>query len=74
MHHALCIDDFGKFKVTERLEADIYDLIEGFTAYGKPILLTTNGTGKVLEPQFSPDRGPAIIRRIRDFCTPIAFV
>lgn len=71
---ALCIDDFGKFKVTERFETDIYDLFEGFTSYGKPILLTTNGTASVLAPQFSADRGPAILRRIIDYCTPISFL
>lgn len=70
---ALCIDDFGKFKATERLEADIFDLIEGFTAAGKPILLTTNGTGSTMLDKFSAERGPSIVGRIREFCASISF-
>lgn len=70
---SLCLDDFGTFKATERLEADIFDLIEGFVSAGKPVLITTNGTGDVQLAQFSAERGPAIVGRIREFCSSISF-
>jgi len=63
----LFIDDLGKNKMTERVEADLYDVIETRTSNRKPILFTTNFAGKDLIHKFSEDRGKPIISRIREF-------
>lgn len=69
----LFIDDFGKEKATERVESELFDIIEHRTSTGRPILLTTNGVGDTLRDKFTPDRGGPIIERIREFCTGINF-
>ena len=69
----LFIDDFGKFKVTERVEAELFDIIEFRTGHGLPILLTTNGTKATFAQAFSPDRSGPIFGRLREFCEFINF-
>lgn len=66
----LFIDDFGKSKMTERVEADLFDVLEVRAANLKPCIITTN-FGKDLEAKLTADRGPAIIARLREFCHPI---
>lgn len=68
----LFLDDLGKEKLTERVEADLFDVIETRTSNQKPILITTNYDGQTLiATKFSADRGPAIVSRIREFTTSI---
>ena len=63
------IDDLGKSKLTERVEASLFELIERRTRDLKPIIFTTNfTTGNELLATMSTDRGPAIVSRIREFC------
>lgn len=70
---ALFIDDLGKFKLTERVEAELFDIVEFFTSRGKPLMFTTNGSSATLANQMSADRGPAIIGRVREFCKCVQF-
>lgn len=69
----LFIDDLGKFKLTERVESDLFDLFEQRAAYLRPILCTTNAVGEVLEKMMSPDRGAPLVARIREFCESVMF-
>lgn len=70
----LCFDDFGKMKLTERVESELSGLVETRIAHLKPIIVTTNFTGEALTQKMTEDRGAALVRRIREFCTPIAFI
>jgi DNA replication protein DnaC len=67
----LFIDDLGKEKLTERVEVDLFDVIESRAANHRPIIYTSNFVGETLLAKMTPDRGPAILGRIREFCTAI---
>jgi len=65
----LFLDDLGKCKLTDRVEADLFDLIETRTSNKRPIFITTNYDGKTLLTRLSPDRGAPMIARLREFST-----
>ena len=69
----LFLDDFGKGKFTERVEVELFGLIERRTANCLPIILTTNFVGESLEARMSPDRGAPLVRRLREFCGDVCF-
>lgn len=69
----LFIDDFGKFKVTERMEDAVHRVIEHCTGHATPILMTTNGNRDQLSEAFSSDRREPIFERLREFCRGVNF-
>ena len=64
----LFFDDLGKLKLTERAETELFGLIERRCAARLPIIATTNDTGDSLAARMTDNRGPAMIRRLREFC------
>lgn len=66
-------DDLGKLKLTERAEVELFGVIERRCAAELPIIVTTNDTGDTLASRMTDNRGPALIRRLREFCEPIQF-
>lgn len=69
----LFIDDLGKWKLTERVESELWHVIEERTSRKRPIIITTNATGETLKQQAAdakttPDRVDPILERIREFC------
>lgn len=66
-------DDLGKLKITDRAEAELFGIIERRAANLLPIFATTNDTGASLEERMSDNRGPAMIRRLREFCKVVPF-
>jgi len=69
----LAFDDLFKAKLTESFEQVVFTIAASRTERGLPILMTTQDVGKTLLERMSPDRGPALIRRLREFCEPISF-
>lgn len=69
----LALDDVFKSKLTESFEQALFTIFAQRTERNLPVLLTTNDVGKTLEARMSPDRGPALTRRIRDYCESISF-
>lgn len=65
----ILIDDIGKEKFTERVESELYDLVETRTANLLPIIWTSNATASRLKDMLSTDRGEPIIRRLKEFST-----
>ena len=61
------IDDLGKGKMTDRAEAELYDLLEFRSSHKLPIIWTSNSDARGLLSMFSADRGDAIIRRLAEF-------
>ena len=61
-------DDLGKFKLTERVEAELFGLIEIRMAHKRPIIATTNLTGDALKGKMTSDRGEPLVRRLRECC------
>ena len=66
-------DDLGKFKLTERVEAELFGLIEIRTAWLRPMIVTANFNGSELANKMTADRGEPMIRRLREFCNSINF-
>ena len=64
----LFLDDLGKVPATERVEAELFGVIETRIAHERPILATTNAAGAELTARLSADRGAPMIRRLREFC------
>jgi len=69
----LFFDDFGKMKFTERVESELFAVIEKRTANCLPLILTTNFTGETLEERMTLDRGVPLVRRLREFCVDVSF-
>jgi len=69
----MAIDDFGKVVLTDRVESTLFGVIEERISRLKPIILTTNMTGSTLEHYMSADRGPTLVRRLREFCRSVTF-
>ena len=69
----LFFDDIGKTPFTERVEAELYTLIERRTAYRLPIICTMNMKGVDLIAKTTADRGGPMVRRLREFCQIVNF-
>jgi hypothetical protein len=67
------MDDVFKSKLTESFEAFLFGVIEERTNRRKPIIITVNDSDATLAARMSNDRGPAILRRLKDFCDTITF-
>ena len=66
-------DDFGKMPLTERVEAELFAVIERRAANELPTFATSNMTGADLEHKASADRGAPLVRRLREFCRVVVF-
>jgi len=69
----LFFDDFDKLTLTERVESELFGVIEHRIAHLLPIIITTNATGNTLEKKMTAMRGAALIRRLRESCDAIIF-
>ena len=69
----LFIDDLGKCKLTERVESELFDVVEHVTSRSGKLLVTCNAVGDELASRMSTDRGPAIVSRLREFCESVSF-
>jgi hypothetical protein len=69
----LLLDDAVKVKLTESYEGALFMIINHRIEHCLPIICTLNDTGETLGERLSLDRGPALIRRLREFCDTISF-
>lgn len=63
----ILFDDIGKQKFTERVEIELYDLLEYRTSNLLPVIWTANASSKQLLTMLSDDRGEPILRRLSEF-------
>lgn len=69
----LALDDLGKEKLTARVEADLFAIIDERTSNRRTTIITTNYNGAGLEARFTnAETGPAFVRRLKEFFTIIA--
>lgn len=61
------LDDLGKEKLTDRVAEQLHALLEKRSSALKPTIFTTEFTGVDLENRFD-ERGPAFVRRLREYC------
>ena len=69
----LILDDVFKAKATERIEELLFSVVDERGAWERPCLVSLNDTGETLRERLSSDRGPALIRRFRDYCSEVKF-
>jgi hypothetical protein len=67
----LFIDDIGKGRLTERVEAEFFHIIDVRTTHLRPTLLTTNLNGQAFASMWSADRSEALLGRFREFFQPV---
>ncbi len=70
----LFIDDIGKGRLTDRVEAEFFHIIDERCSHLRPTILTTNLNGAALAASWSPDRAEALVRRLREFFQVVAVV
>lgn len=69
----LVLDDLGKEKLTQRLETDLFAVIDERTSNRRITIITTNYTGdKLIERFHNKETGVALVRRLRDYFTAIS--
>lgn len=70
----LFLDDVGKEKMTERVETELYGIVEIRSSNLLPIYFTANSKGQKLIEKMTDDEGEIsdravpIVRRLREFC------
>ena len=67
------LDDVGKFKLTERSEAELFGMVERRFSWKRPLIITTNDDGDSISGRMTGSRGPALVRRLREFCEVVTF-
>jgi DNA replication protein DnaC len=68
----LALDDFGKERLTPRMAADLFAIIDKRSISAKATIITTNFNGNGLIDRFQPqdrETGVALVRRLRDYYT-----
>lgn len=66
-------DDLGKAKLTENVEASLFEVFEQRTAWARPTIVTTNDTGESLEARMSKNRGNPLVKRLKEFFQVVEF-
>jgi len=71
----LVFDDLGKGKLTDRVESELFGLIDKRIANMLPTIITTNLTGDTMEGVMTKDRAIPLVRRFRepDYFTTVSF-
>lgn len=69
----LLLDDLDKARFTERVASALFELVDRRTSNNLPLFVTLNAGPGTLEGRLPTDLGPALIRRLMEFCTPIEF-
>lgn len=69
-HDIVFIDDIDKIKTTERVECELFALIERLCSE-KRLIITTNLCGDAFEAKFTHSIGAPLLRRLHEFCIPI---
>lgn len=69
----LGMDDIFKVNLTPGWEGVLFTVIENRLACQRAMVITTQDIGDSILQRMSPDRGPAIVRRLRECCETISF-
>lgn len=69
----LILDDVFKVKLTERVEEQIFLIVDERIQRGLPMIVTTNDTEDSLLSRLSADRGQALVARLTESCHSIVF-
>ncbi len=64
----LFLDDLGKGRLSDAVQAHLFHIVETRTANELPILFTSNAASKELAAMLSEDRAAPLLRRLNEFC------
>jgi DNA replication protein DnaC len=64
----LILDDLGKEKLTDRTAEVLYDIIDYRYNSLKQVWITTNLSGTEFMHRLGIDKGPSMVRRLREMC------
>ncbi len=67
----VAIDDITKLKMTPRVEAELFGIIDHRISYQLPIIVTAQGNN--LSGVWSSDYAEPLVRRLREFCQVVDF-
>lgn len=66
-------DDLGKLKLTDRVESELFGVIDYRCSHKLPIIATTENTGASLAGRMTEERRHGLVRRLREFCEVVPF-
>lgn len=66
-------DDLGKGKLTENVEACLFEIFELRTSWRRSTIATTNDTGESLKDRMTENRGEPFVARLREFFDVVDF-
>lgn len=62
----LFIDDVGKARLTDRVEAEFFHVIDERCIHLRPTILTTNLNAEGFSASWSPDRAEPLVARFQE--------
>lgn len=69
----LAMDDLFKSKLTESFEQAVFTIISTRMEWHRPFILTTQDIPRTMVARMTLDRGPALERRLKEFCDTVSF-
>jgi DNA replication protein DnaC len=66
-------DDLGKLKLTDRVESELFGIVDRRYSYMLPMIITTQLDGVGLGGVMTDGRGQAMVRRLREACDIVEF-
>jgi DNA replication protein DnaC len=70
----LLLDDVFKVRLHDSgAESALFSVVTARTESKRPMIVTTQDVGRTLVSKMSPDRGEALVRRLKEFCSTISF-
>ncbi len=69
----LCLDEVEKLKFSERVEAEFFDLVETRLAARRATIFVSNVRSDAISERMSEPYAAPFLRRVLEFCHPVAF-
>ena len=70
---ALLLDDLGKNAITKRVAESLFKVVSHRMEHNLATIITCNLNGGQLMKMLPPDMGPALLRRLREYCEVVVF-
>ena len=64
----VAFDDVTKMRMTERVESELFGVIDHRTTHHLPVIVTVQGDSTSISRAMGDDKSAPLIRRLREFC------
>ena len=68
----VAFDDITKMRMTERVESELFGIIDHRVNHHLPIIVTVQGDSTSISKAIGEEKSAPIIRRLREFCDPVS--